>query len=45
MTNNGVYASYPGCCTWFGKTHLIAAMRAYVAEKLGTEIDVPDELV
>jgi hypothetical protein len=28
-----------------GPTPLVAAMRAYVASKLGDEIDVPDELV
>ena len=28
-----------------GKTALIAAMRCYVASKLGDEIDVPEELV
>jgi len=28
-----------------GDTPLIAAMRCYVASKLGNEIDVPDELI
>lgn len=28
-----------------GRTQLIAAMRCFVASKLGDEIDVPDELV
>lgn len=28
-----------------GKTPLIAAMRCYVASKLGEEVDVPDELI
>lgn len=28
----------------YGPTHLIAAMRCYVASKLGAEIDVPPEL-
>ena len=28
-----------------GPTPLVAAMRAYVASKLGDEIDVPDDLV
>ena len=28
----------------FGKTPLIAAMRCYVASKLGAEVEVPDEL-
>ena len=27
-----------------GPTHLIAAMRCYVASKLGDEVDVPEEL-
>jgi hypothetical protein len=31
--------------TWFGKTKLIAAMRCYVASKLGDEIDIPKELL
>ena len=30
--------------TWFGKTKLIAAMRCYVASKLGDEVEVPEEL-
>jgi hypothetical protein len=29
----------------YGPTPLIAAMRCYVASKLGDEIDVPDELI
>ena len=28
----------------FGETHLIAAMRAYVASKLGDEVEIPEEL-
>jgi hypothetical protein len=28
---------------WFGPTPLIAAMRCYVAAKLGSEIDIPKE--
>jgi hypothetical protein len=31
-------------CVAFGPTPLIAAMRCYVASKLGDEIDVPEEL-
>jgi hypothetical protein len=31
--------------TWFGKTKLIAAMRCYVASKLGGEIEIPKELL
>jgi hypothetical protein len=30
---------------YFGPTPLIAAMRCYVASKLGDEIEVPDEIV
>ena len=29
----------------FGPTPLIAAMRCFVASKLGDEVDVPDELI
>ena len=29
----------------FGETHLIAAMRCYVASKLGEEVEVPKELL
>ena len=32
-------------CTAFGTTPLIAAMRCYVASKLGATIEVPDELL
>lgn len=32
-------------CVAFGPTPLIAAMRCYVASKLGDEIDIPEELV
>lgn len=31
-------------CVQYGDTMLIAAMRCYVASKLGDEVDVPDEL-
>jgi hypothetical protein len=34
----------PGC-SWAGPTHLIAAMRCYVASELGDEVDVPEELL
>lgn len=33
---------FKGC--WHGDTPLIAAMRCYVASKLGDEVDVPEEL-
>jgi hypothetical protein len=32
-------------CYWVGPTPLVAAMRCYVASKLGDEVDVPEELV
>lgn len=35
----------PGISEETGPTPLIAAMRCYVASKLGDEIEVPDELV
>jgi len=31
-------------CMYFGPTPLIAAMRCYVASKLGDEVDIPEEL-
>jgi hypothetical protein len=31
--------------TYYGPTPLIAAMRCYVASKLGDEVDVPEELI
>ncbi len=31
-------------CVAFGSTPLIAAMRCYVASKLGDEVEVPDDL-
>jgi hypothetical protein len=31
-------------CVAFGPTPLIAAMRCYVASKLGEEVEVPDEM-
>lgn len=33
-----------GSAEGVGETHLIAAMRCYVASKLGNEVDVPEEL-
>ena len=32
-------------CRFYGPTPLIAAMRCYVASKLGDEVDVPEELL
>ena len=34
----------PTQCHAFGPTPLIAAMRCYVASKLGDEVEIPDEL-
>lgn len=42
--NTGIYASYWKGPTWWGETHPIAAMRCFVASKLGDEVDVPEEL-
>jgi len=36
--------AHPNGHTDFGPTPLIAAMRCYVASKLGEEVDVPEEL-
>jgi len=35
---------FPNCITGMGPTMLIAAMRCYVASKLGDNIDIPEEL-
>lgn len=37
--------NYEGDWIAFGPTPLIAAMRCYVASKLGDEVDVPEELL
>lgn len=42
--NTGIYASYWRGPTWWGPTHLIAAMRCFVAHKLGNEVEIPEEL-
>lgn len=39
------YACFDGYRAATGPTHLIAAMRCYVASKLGDEVEVPDELI
>jgi hypothetical protein len=44
QARTGMFASYPDGETWFGPTHLIAAMRCYVASKLGDEVEIPEEL-
>ena len=40
------YDPSPGvpCAEQYGPTPLIAAMRCYVASKLGDEVEIPDEL-
>lgn len=39
-------ARYSGSNSWMhGQTPLIAAMRCYVASKLGDEVDIPDKLL
>jgi len=38
-------SDYYSVCRLFGPTALIAAMRCYVASKLGDEVDVPNEIV
>ena len=37
-------ANYNGVGEWHGPTPLIAAMRCYVASKLGDTVDIPEEL-
>lgn len=37
--------NYEGNWIAFGPTPLVAAMRCYVASKLGDEVDVPEELL
>jgi hypothetical protein len=32
-------------CLFFGPTPLIAAMRCFVASRLGDEVDIPEELL
>jgi hypothetical protein len=41
------YEPSPGvpCAVQYGPTPLIAAMRCYVASKLGDDIDIPEELL
>ncbi len=39
-----VYTAADGMHTGQGKTQLIAAMRCYVASKLGDNVDIPEEL-
>jgi hypothetical protein len=44
-SGNAYYERDGGTYFSYGPTPLIAAMRCYVASKLGTEIDVPKELL
>lgn len=39
------YEIYPSTPHMYGPTSLTAAMRCYVASKLGDEVEVPDELI
>lgn len=41
----GTYTDAGDCFVGVGETPLIAAMRCYVASKLGDEIEIPQELV
>ena len=41
---SGTQASIVDGRTYYGPTHLIAAMRCYVASKMGNNIDIPKEL-
>ena len=50
--NGKVFVAWKGCASDFGMvkhhqgaTPLIAAMRCFVASKLGEQVDVPDELL
>ena len=42
-----VHGAHKGDAVWFhkGPTPLIAAMRCYVASKLGDEVEIPEELM
>lgn len=42
--DRGYWRAYIGKPISYGPTPLIAAMRCYVASKLGDEVDVPEEL-
>jgi len=39
-----VFRAYDGVHAGVGPTHLIAAMRCYVASRLGESVEVPEEL-
>ena len=40
-----MFHAYDGVHGGVGQTHLIAAMRCYVASKLGGEVEIPNELM
>lgn len=44
FSDEGWEAESSSYCLW-GETPLIAAMRCYVASKLGQEVEIPEELV
>ena len=44
QTADGWEATCDGAVYVYGKTPLIAAMRCYVASKLGDEVEVPEEV-
>ena len=44
QTGDGWEATCDGCIYISGPTPLIAAMRCYVASKLGEEVEVPEEV-
>jgi hypothetical protein len=45
INGNDDWTATDGIKTTTGETPLVAAMRCYVASKLGDEVEVPDELV
>ncbi|MEY4951602.1 MAG: hypothetical protein RL299_26 [Pseudomonadota bacterium] len=40
-----MFHAYDGVFSGVGPTHLVAAMRCFVASKLGDEVDIPEELL
>jgi hypothetical protein len=45
INGNDDWTATDGIKTTTGETPLVAAMRCYVASKLGDEVEVPDELL
>ena len=39
-----MFHAYDGVYSGIGPTHLISAMRCYVASKLGDEVEIPNEI-